>query len=93
MSKQIEYLKEYEWADERDLLYPIVNGMRSFNPPLGMKWVVRTLDDKAIFFKKESDMIAYEVDDCVNYEHIKKRRDFLQAKVKELNVKANRIQT
>tara|TARA_R110002126_G_C10442338_1_gene499016 strand:+ start:598 stop:861 length:264 start_codon:yes stop_codon:yes gene_type:complete len=78
-------LTEYKWRDVEPVLYPVVNGLKKFNPPVGMEWVVRTLSDMAIFFKTESDMIAFEVEDCIKYEHIKRRRDLLQSRIVRLN--------
>jgi hypothetical protein len=75
----IEYLTQYNWQDYHDVLYPLKDGVRRFNPPVEMKYCSRTLDNKVVFFKTESDMIAYDNRDvsCLKDERLLARGKYL----------------
>ena len=61
----IEYLQKYQWDDLYSVLHKkehIGGGayVTKFNPPEHLKYNSRLLDDSIIFFKSESDMIAFD---------------------------------
>lgn len=87
MSKDdLVFLRRYRWVDYRDRLYDtykIVDGREVTIPKApnpNLRYFSRTLRDDVIFFKTESDMIAYDTP-CCNYDHVNKRGDYLRGVV------------
>lgn len=76
---EIEFLKRYKWLDHVKDIYPKYENDVWIMPKDVRRRFFSRLCDDIIFFKTESDMIAYDNYDIptLKYDHIKQRGQYL----------------